>query len=602
MSTKISFVPIITSMSRPRVLSQFITGRVSTEPFIPRDTTRMPRSHKIRFSSNLYSIIAQEEPHNNRSTTKESKNCREKSEASRSLKRGDIVDVVVNGIAYGGTAVGTLSSSTEVSNHSLDIAVSAPKGACPGDVIRCKVKKIRKNKRTSEMKTQNGVEKADSTVPHAVAEVLYTKMISPSPITAKVPCEHFGNFRLGGGGCGGCSSMHVPYAYQIQEKQTQMNKLFSKVAKENDVGIEPLIPSSQPLKYRNKMDFSFGRRWYTENDHSEKKAENAIEYALGLHAPQRFDKVVPIKQCHIQADNCNEILDFIRVESARLLLSPYDVKLNEGYLRNVVLRSSSNELNQQEIMVNIITNPCEVAERLKPLALGIVKRFPMVVCVLQNICDAKVNHKIESDKERLLAGSRSFIEQNLCGLVFRISANSFFQTNPGQAEVLYQKVQNISSLSHEDIILDLFCGTGSIGLSMASQVKEVHGIDIAESAIEDANNNAHRNQITNAHFHVSNLDKLKKGGLPTSLLHPSLVIVDPPRAGLHPDLIKYLSCTNAKRIIYVSCNPATQLRDIELLIAAKPGQFKLTQIQPVDMFPHTSHVECIVRIDRVQSE
>lgn len=415
--------------------------------------------------------------------------------------------------------------------------------------------------------------------------------------------------------------MHIPYEMQLEQKNVQMQVLYANLAnrqreQQNEVDapllkIAPIVPCDDTFRYRNKMEFTFGRRWLTEKEklsstdnQNKDDVEIRRKYALGLHVPQRFDKVVEISDCHIYPAIGNEILELIRETANDMLLEPYDTKTDTGYLRNVGIRTATNTHGKMEVMVNLITSECEVPERLVPLAQALKSRFPEVVCVVQNMrgVQGRGLHEIDESNERLLVGDRPYIEQSVNGITFRISANSFFQTNPRQSEILFNNIVEAAKLaSDSDVVLDLFCGTGSIGLSLARYAKYVHGIDIVSSAVADANMNATINGISNASFVEMNLDKVKEMARKELLEIPkaNVIVVDPPRAGLHPDLVKYLArADHVERIVYVSCNPLTQIRDIMELMHLHPNTFHVTSVQPIDMFPNTHHVECVVGIEK----
>lgn len=467
----------------------------------------------------------------------------------------------------------------------VGMPVYVPKGACPGDVTRCQITKVKRKKGDAEK---------------CYAEAVFVERLVQSEHAVDVPCKHFGNFRLGGGGCGGCSSMQIPYALQVQLKQAQMDNLFAKFCRDGLV-VQEVLECERTLHYRNKMEFSFGRRWYekgAEPDAKRLEGAGGYEYALGLHAPQRFDKVIKIEECFIQEAVCNLILRHIAERYETFLLEPYDAKLGEGYMRSVMLRTAKNCEGKLEVMVNLVTSPCDVPERLVPLALDVKERFPEVVCVVQNISGLKGTHIIEEGLERLLAGERGYIEQKLCGINFRISSNSFFQTNAEQSQVLYEEVRKAAKLTKEDTLLDLFCGTGTIGLSLSAKAGKVVGFDLSRSAIDDARMNARLNGITNAVFQQGNLEKLSSVVNNADFSEADVIIVDPPRAGLHPGLVRFLAACDTKRIVYVSCNPVSQVRDIGMIQSMVPGKFRMTSVQPVDMFPHTPHIECIVSMER----
>lgn len=550
--------------------------------------------------------------------------------AARRLRKGDIIDVTITRIGYGGTSIGRITNSwvtdkkgdsSHIISEDFALPVHAPKGACPGDVVQCLVKRLRRRKKNvdiasgssqvveerdrggeaSTVKETTGDSAMDRAAAHSFVEAAFAKLVSRSPASQPPACKHFGHLRLGGQACGGCTSMQLPYNMQVAQKDAQIQSLYAFIAQAHGVSVEPIVACEKTLEFRNKMEFTFGRRWYNTKGETEfgNSANTARKYALGLHPPQRYDKVLEIHNCRLQSDVCNRILQFVRSAAEDMLLEPFDTRTNRGYLRNVAIRTACNAKNEQEVMVNIITSECEVHERLVPLAESLRSAFPEIVCVVQNIRGIGGIHVIDESQERLLAGSRSYIEQMLCGVKYRLSANSFFQTNPTQAEVLYAGVRRAARLSGDDTVLDLFCGTGTIGLSLAAGAKHVYGVDVTASAIEDARVNAQANGIGNATFVQMNLDKLRFAKQFVDLPEADVVVIDPPRAGLHPDLIKYFVERPPKRIVYVSCNPMTQVRDITLLMRqAHVVPFRVSSIQPVDMFPNSHHVECIVALDR----
>lgn len=480
--------------------------------------------------------------------------------------------------------------------------IYAPKGACPGDTVRCSVTRVRRRKIPPEraaIQSASNLPSESSSVGYA--EAIFINKLESSPISQPSPCRHFGNYKLGGGGCGGCTAMHIPYEIQLQQKQSQVEKLFANICMEDGASMHEILPCRDTLRYRNKMEFSFGRQWYMPGSKPKEKENNLStpkEYALGLHVPQFFDKIIPIEECHLHLSVGNDILNYIRTRCTELLLEPYDIRKRIGYMRNVVIRSSTNLEGKDEVMVNLITSPCDVHQRLVPLAEEIKERFAAVVCVTQNITGVTSNHSVEVEQERLLAGNRSYIEQQLCGLKFRISANSFFQTSKMQAGELYEQVRYAARLTKQDSVLDLFCGTGTIGLCLAPYAKQIYGVDVMETAIADARVNAKMNKIENARFDVGNLEKIRNFVKGPDFGTASVIVIDPPRAGLHPDLVKFIGNCNAKRIIYVSCNPVTQARDVKQIRAIANGRFGVQSVQPIDMFPQTHHSECLVTLER----
>jgi 23S rRNA (uracil1939-C5)-methyltransferase len=342
------------------------------------------------------------------------------------------------------------------------------------------------------------------------------------------------------------------------------------------------------------MEFTFSnRRWRLPTE-----PEDATQsFALGLHIPGRFDKILDINECHIQPKIGNDILNFVREKAIELKLKPFDVKTHIGFLRHLVLRFGANT---DEIMVNIVTS-YENTDFLFPLVQDLIKKFPQITSVINNINTRKGDTAF-GEYEILMHGD-PIITDKIGDLTFEISANSFFQTNTLQAEELYQAVLDGADLTGEETVYDLYCGTGSISLFLAQKAKAVYGFEMIRSAVEDAQRNAVANSIDNAQFFKANLDTYFKGYVSFSnftkkfeISKPDVVVIDPPRAGMHEDFVRYLPKLGAKKIVYVSCNPTTQARDLKILFAKR---YKLTNATVVDMFPHTPHIETVVVLNKI---
>lgn len=478
----------------------------------------------------------------------------------------------------------------------------------------------------------------------AYAEAIILERVTRGEGRVEARCKHAGDWRLGGGGCGGCLSQDVEYAEQVRIKTAQVEGIFE------GMQVQDMIVCERVFGYRNKMEFSFGRKWFVggeeeiEGKGGEKKepmrgmdAVGAVAggrekkkkrkrggrgrgghgasmprvvslpvvprevstrvYALGMHAPGRYDRVVEIDECHVQEEAGNGILNFVRHRCADLGFLAYDAVDQSGLVRNLAIRTAHNTEGKLEIMVNIQTSPCEVPARLVPLAEELIAKFPDVVTVVQNMPSDHSEKIMDPSLQRLLAGERTFIEQKLCSLAFEISANSFFQTNPHQAERLYEEAMRAADLRPDDVVLDMFCGTGTIGLSMAAHCGRVIGYEIVAAAVADANRNARRNNVKNIRFLEGNLDRAQN--IPSETICGSevdIIVLDPPRSGIGPKLTKDIARTLARRIVYISCNPVTCARDIAYLQQVAPGRFVVESIVPVDMFPHTAHIEVVVSL------
>ncbi|KAM1060292.1 hypothetical protein ACFX13_025494 [Malus domestica] len=396
------------------------------------------------------------------------------------------------------------------------------------------------------------------------AEVTKVETISPPWDFVDAPCEYASY-------CGGCKTQNLIYEAQVKAKEQQ-------------------------------MEFSFGSQKWLPKEKLMERQDGIENYALGLHAPGFFDKVLNVDKCLLQSEPANMVLAAVQDcwRDPQLGLSPYDVYSHVGFLKHLMLRTGRNaETGHPELMVNLVTSSYK-PELLKPL-LEKISAIPEVVSVMNNI-NSSVGNTSLGEVEYNLYG-KSSITENLRGLTFQISANSFFQTNTHQAEVLYELIEDCAGLRGDgsEIVLDLFCGTGTIGLTLARRAKHVYGYEIIPQAIADACLNAELNGIQNATFVQGDLNKIDES-FGKNFPKPDIVISDPNRPGMHMKLIRYLLKLKAPRIVYVSCNPATCARDLDYLchgVTEKgiEGCYKLKSVQPVDMFPHTPHIECVCLLE-----
>ncbi|XP_062087612.1 uncharacterized protein LOC133794400 [Humulus lupulus] len=437
------------------------------------------------------------------------------------------------------------------------------------------------------------------------AEVTKLKTLSPHWDLVDAPCEYASY-------CGGCKTQNLSYEAQLRAKEQQVHDLVIHVGKFSQSELEslrimkPIVPCDIQFHYRNKMEFSFGSAKWLPKESLAEKQEGDNNYALGLHAPGFFDKVLDVNKCLLQSEPANMVLAAIQDcwRDADLGLSPYNVRSHVGFLKHLMLRSGRNLKNGlPELMVNFVTSSYK-PELLKPLVER-VTAVPEVVSVVNNV-NTSVGNTSVGEQEYTLYG-KSNITEILRGLTFQISANSFFQTNTRQAEVLYRLIEDCASLRGDgsEIVLDLFCGTGTIGLTLARRVKHVYGYEVVPQAISDARLNAELNGIHNATFVQGDLNKIDEN-FGNNFPRPDIVISDPNRPGMHMKLVKFLLKLKAPQIIYVSCNPATCARDLDYLchgVTEKniKGCYKLKSLQPVDMFPHTPHIECVCLLELCDS-
>jgi len=464
------------------------------------------------------------------------------------IKRGVELELQIESLAYGGKGI------AKVDNFVIFV-----KGAIPGQTVKARVYKKKKG----------------------FAEANTIEVIKESPKAVESKCDHFGV-------CGGCKIQNLTYEEQLKEKADQVEGAFRRLGGFSEFKLDNAVGADPIFNYRNKMEFTFSpHRWVLESE-----PENVDKsFALGLHIPGRYDKIVDIYDCHIQPEIGNKILKIARnICLEHPELKPYDPKTHVGFLRYLMLRYG---VNTNQIMVNLVTAYDDL-NKLSPLIDALLEQVPEITSMVNNVNTRKADVAF-GEYETLVFGEPS-IQDKMGDLSFEISANSFFQTNTIQCENLYDEVVKAAGLTGEEIVFDLYCGTGTIGLYLAKQAKEVYGFEVIRSALEDADKNAERNSISNAQFLKANLDTFfKSDNLPRRIPKPDVVIVDPPRAGMHPDMTQYLHKFKAKKIVYVSCNPTTQARDAKVL--AEKG-YEIKSAVMVDMFPHTPHIETVVLFEK----
>ena len=465
---------------------------------------------------------------------------------SNIIKRGAEIELNIESLAYGGMGVAK-----------VDKFVIFVKGAVPGEKVIARIYKKRKG----------------------YAEGTVKEVIKKSNYAEEVRCNHFYI----------CSKIQsLSYHQQLIEKANQVEDVFNRLGGFPSFSLYEKIGAQQIYNYRNKMEFTFSpHRWVLENE------PEGVDrsFALGLHMTGRYDKILDISDCHLQPEIGNRILSSAReVCLQNSQLRPYDPKTHIGFLRFLMLRFG---FNTNDLMVNIVTSYNDM-NKLSPLIDTLLEKFPEITSMVNNVNTRKADVAF-GEYETLLYGN-PYIREKLGDLTFEISANSFFQTNTKQGEVLYNQVENLIGFNGDEIVYDLYCGTGTIGLFLAKKAKEIYGFEVIRSALDDAEKNADFNNIENAHFLKANLDTFfKSGQLPKRIPKPDIIIVDPPRAGMHPDMVQYLPKLKAKKIVYVSCNPTTQARDVKIL--CEKG-YELKKSIMVDMFPHTPHIENIVLLSQ----
>lgn len=408
------------------------------------------------------------------------------------------------------------------------------------------------------------------------AEGKPVRFISYSPNRTEAFCEHFGI-------CGGCKWQVLPYAEQLKYKQKQVEDNLTRIGKIELPDIHHILGSEKTQFYRNKLEFTFSnKKWLTlEQINSGESFDNMN--ALGFHIPGMFDKVLDIDKCWLQEDISNQIRNFIRQYCYDKNYTFFDLRNRGGLMRNLIVRTSTTG----ELMVIVVFYDDE-KEQQQDLLTAVSTEFPQITSLLY-IVNQKANDTI-TDQDVLIWKGNDCIYEEMEGLKFKIGPKSFYQTNSEQAYNLYKIARDFANLSGDELIYDLYTGTGTIANFVASKAKKVVGIEYVEDAILDAKVNSQINKIDNTLFYAGDMKDILTQDFINEHGRPDVIITDPPRAGMHDDVIKTILFAEPDRIVYVSCNPATQARDLSLL----DEKYKVERVQPVDMFPHTHHVENVV--------
>jgi len=393
-------------------------------------------------------------------------------------------------------------------------------------------------------------------------------------------CEHYGI-------CGGCKWQILPYQEQISYKQKQVVDNLTRIGKIDLPPVSPILGSAKTEFYRNKLEFTFSnKRWRTNEEIAEGKVFETMN-AVGFHIPGQFDKVLDINKCWLQTEDSNEIRNEVRRYALEHELTFFDLRSQEGFLRTLMVRTTSTG----ELMI-IMVFFHEDKEAQDALLQHIADKFPQITSLLY-IINSKANDTITDQEIHIFKGNECIYEE-MEGLKFKIGPKSFYQTNSDQAYELYKITRNFAQLTGNELVYDLYTGTGTIANFISHQAKQVIGIEYVPEAIEDAFVNSEINNISNTLFYAGDMKDILNAAFIEEHGKPDVIITDPPRAGMHEDVINAILFAAPERIVYVSCNPATQARDLSLLDC----HYKVTAIQPVDMFPHTHHVENVVLLER----
>lgn len=468
----------------------------------------------------------------------------------RKKKKEIFVDLNIESIGFEGVAIGR-----------DDDIVHFVKYAVPGDKLKAQVFKKKKSFRHCR-----------------IVEMYEESEHRETPV-----CKYFGQ-------CGGCSWQNIKYDEQLKWKKQHVKDALERIGKIEYGELADTLPAKQIFNYRNKMDFSFGAsRWLTAEEVKDDGDIEQKDFALGLHVPGRFDKVIDIDVCHIQSEFGNEILDSLRKKALEFGVKAYNLRSHEGFLRELIIRRG---IKYNQFMIILVTNNPNGKKET-----DFLKWYET-----EFLANEKINsgyHSINStkspvniDKLNHLKGNE-YITEAILDIDYKISPYSFFQTNPFQLDEFISNILDYADIKSDEIIWDLYCGTGSITLPASKKAKKVIGIELVESSIKDAKENARINDIENVEFHCSDLHEKGIPDLLEKLETPDTVILDPPRAGIHKNLLNHILELAPKKVVYVSCNPSTQARDCQIL----DEKYKLVKIMPVDMFPQTYHIESIALLE-----
>jgi 23S rRNA (uracil1939-C5)-methyltransferase len=402
-------------------------------------------------------------------------------------------------------------------------------------------------------------------------------------------CSHFGV-------CGGCQWQMLPYAKQLAYKQKQVEESLKRIGKVQLPALLPIIGASETKFYRNKLEYTFSNRKFLSESELNDPSVSAEQNVAGFHAKGIFDKVIDIKNCYLQAEPSNAIRIAIKEFAEKNDYSFYDIKNHKGFLRTMQLRICTTG----EVMVNVVFghdgHRDKDEEKIKRLLNFILEKFPQITTLLYTI-NPKWNDSLNDLEPVIFHGKGYVLEKMVAGageeFQFKVGPKSFFQTNTKQAEELYKAAGEFAQLTGNEIVYDLYCGTGSIGIFLSRQAKKIIGVEIIESAVNDAKENAALNNLSGrAEFFAGDVIDICTDDFFSQHGRPDVIITDPPRAGMHEKLVKKILDIAAPTVVYVSCNPATQARDLRLL----DEKYAVTKIRPVDMFPHTHHIENVVQL------
>ena len=451
------------------------------------------------------------------------------------IRKGEEVEVRIDSLAYGGNGVGR-----------LDGFVVFVRGALPGDLVRARATKVKRG----------------------YAEALRTALLEPGPDRVEAPCRHFGI-------CGGCRFQDLAYEQQIAAKEAQVRDALTRLGGFVDPPVDAILPARSVYGYRNKLEYSFAT------------GADGPDLVLGFHRAGRWDEVIDVEECLLTTDVGNAIREAVKTWAREEKLEPYDQDTQAGYLRHLVVREGRNT---DQVLVLLVTAPGERFDA--DFLIETLTRFPEVRSIHWAVNERPA--EVTNLPTRLLWGE-PWIEEELLGLRFRVRPNAFLQTNTEMAETLYTLARDAAGLTGGEVVYDLYCGTGTIALALAPRAQSVWGVEISEESVACAIDNAALNGIENAHFFAGNVGQSLEE-LAEKAGEPDVVVVDPPRAGLAGKALRRTGALGAPRLVYVSCNPTTLASDLAVL--RDEYGYRLDRCTPVDMFPHTPHIESVSFLQR----
>lgn len=462
------------------------------------------------------------------------------------MKKGSIVTLEMEKFADRG------KSLTRLDGYVVFVA-----GSVPGDTIKARVFKKRKK----------------------FAEAALLEVITPSPLRTEPKCSYFLT-------CGGCKWQHVQYDSQLEAKQQSVQDAFEHHGGFESVEVKKTIGAENTYYYRNKMEFSFSAgRWLTPTEIASGE-DFDTSFALGLHVPGNYAKVLDLKECYLQSELSTNLVNAVRDLALEHEWKPWDTRRHVGYLRHLVIRQSAK---MPEMMVNLVTSYVDT-ERTELFAEFLKSKFPQVT-TLVNTINSGVAQTAFGEEAHVIFGP-GVVHDKIGDCTFEIASNAFFQTNTFQAQTLYEVALEFAELKPTDLVYDLYCGAGTISCFVAPHVKHVVGVELIEEAVQNARKNAKANGISNVSFITGDMMRLFNASFVKKHGRPDVLIVDPPRAGLHPKVVEQIKELAPDRFVYVSCNPMTQARDLALLA----DTYDVDVVQPVDLFPHTHHIESVARL------